>query len=170
MKKLLIIITLFLVSSFIAKAQDAVKAGAQPDSIIKRAIYSSGRHTGYSYTIGGKIQSPQDIRMRLLSYEPSAIELKAAEKNMKWSFISLTGVGAFGIAALVEFKVNNKYVGQTTQVVDGQTQITYQKHSQTAGYVLTGIAGGFLVAEIATLINAGKHSKKAFKVYNQRFE
>jgi hypothetical protein len=168
MKKLLIVIVLSLFSSAILKAQDAQKA--QPDSIIKRAPYSSGRHVGYLYIIGGKVQSPGDIKMKLLSYQPSAFELKAAEKNMRWSFISLGGVAVAGTAALIEFSHNNRYIGQTTQIIDGQTHVTYIKHNQTAAYVLSGVAGGFLVAEIATLINAGKHSKKAFKLYNQRFE
>jgi hypothetical protein len=168
MKKLLIVIVLSVFSSLIIKAQDTQKP--QPDSLIKRALYSTGRRAGYLYTVGGKIQSQEEIKMRLLSYQPSALELRAAEKNMRWSFISLGGVAVAGTAALIEFGHNNRYIGQTTQVVDGQTQVTYIKHNQTTAYVLTGIAGGFLVAEIATLINAGKHSKKTFKLYNQRFE
>jgi hypothetical protein len=170
MKKILVIIVLSMLSSLISKAQDTIKRKVQPDSIIKIAPYSSGRRAGYLYTVGGKIQSSADIRLKLLSYQPSAIEVKAAEKNMHWSFISLGGVGVAGIAALVEFKNNNKYIGQTTQIVDGQSQVVYQKHNQTAAYILTGVAGGFLIAEVATLINAGKHTKKSFKLYNQRFE
>lgn len=168
MKKSFIIIVLSVFSSLLVKAQDIHKS--QPDSLIKRAPYSSGRRAGYLYIVGGKIQSPEDIKMKLLSYQPSAFELKAAEKNMRWSFISLGGVAVAGTAALIEFSHNNRYIGQTTQIVDGQTQVTYVKHNQTAAYVLTGIAGGFLGAEIATLINAGKHSKKAFTLYNQRYQ
>ena len=170
MNKCLIIIIISVFSSFIVKAQDAPKPKAQPDSVIKLATFTSGRRAGYTYTIDGKIQSPEDIRMKLLSYPPSAIELNAAKRNMQVSFISLCGVGVSGIAALIEYNANNKYIGQTTTVVDGQSQVSYIKHNETAAYVLTGIAGGFLIAEITTLIKASSHRKKAFRLYNQRFE
>ena len=170
MKKPIIITLLLLLSSFLIKAQDTVKRHPQPDSLIKIIPFSEGRHDGYLYTINGKLQSPDDIRMKLLSYQPSAMEYKAAKNNLRWSFISLGGVTASGFAALIEFKNNSKYNGVSSAIINGQAQFIYQHHSETAAYVFTGITTGFLVAEVVTLIKAAKHGKKAFKLYNQRFE
>ena len=170
MSKHLIIIIL-LISAFVTvKAQDTVKRSARPDSVIRLAPYVTGKRSGYLYSVGGKIYSADEIRMKLLSYPPSANELNAAKSNMRLSLISACGVGVSGIAALAEYKANNKYIGQTTTIVNGQSQVSYIKHNETAAYVLTGLAGGFLIAEITTLIKASSHHKKAFRLYNQRYE
>ena len=170
MKKQIIVTLLFLLSGLLIKAQDTVKRHPQPDSLIKVVPFAEGRHDGYLYTIDGKLQSPEDIRMKLLSYQPSAMEFKAAKNNLRWSFISLGGVTASGLAAFFEFKNNSKYNGATTANINGQPQFVYQHHNETAAYIFTGIATGFLVAEFVTLIKAAKHGKKALKLYNQRFD
>lgn len=170
MKNLIALTVLLLVSTTLLKAQDTLKHRAQPDSVIKLIPYNTGRHVDYMYTINGKLQSPDDIRMRLLSYAPSASEYQAAKTNFRWSFISLGGVAVCGTAALIEFEHNNKFAGESTAIINGQPEFVYQHHSLTGAYVFTGLATAFLATEIITLINGAKHGHKALKVYNQRFE
>jgi hypothetical protein len=170
MKAILIIIVVLLLSAFWVKAQDTLKHHAQPDSLIKIIPFSAGRQSGYLYTVNGKIQSPDDIKMKLLGCEPAAMEYKAAKNNYKWAFISLGGVTVSGIAALIAFKNTSKYNGETTAIINGQPQFVYQHHDNTTAYVFTGIATAFLFSEIYTLIKGANHQKRAFKVYNQQFE
>lgn len=170
MKKPFVIIILLLFSSLALKAQDTLRKKAQPDSVIKLVPYSSGSHTDYLYTVGGKLQSAEDIKMKLLSYQPSSLEFKAAKNNIRWALISAGGIAVSAFAAALEFKNNSKYAGESIAVANGQSEFVYQHHNKTGAYVLTGVAIGFAIAEIVTLVKAGKHSKKALKLYNERFE
>lgn len=168
MKKHLFVIVALLFSCFFAKAQDTHKS--QPDSLIKIIPVSEGRHDGFLYTVNGKLQSQEDIKLKLLSYEPSSIEYRAAKNNFKWALISLGGFTASGLTAFIEFKNNSQYNGATTAIINGQPEFVYQHHDKTAAYVFTGVATSFLVAEIITFVKAAKHGRKAIKLYNQRFE
>jgi len=170
MKKSFIMIIGILFSCLMLKAQDTIRRKAQPDSLIKIIPVSEGRHDGFLYTVNGQLQSPADIKMKLLSYQPSSIEYRAAKNNFQWALISLGGFTASGIVAFIEFKNSDKYNGATTAFVNGQPEFVYQHHDRTAAYVLTGVAVGFLVAEIVTFVKAAKHGRKAIKLYNQRFE
>jgi len=170
MKKLIVITILLLFSSLLIKAQDTTKSKAQPDSIIKVIPFGEGKHSSYLYTIGGKLQTPDDIKIRLLSYAPSAAEFAMAKNNATWGYISWAGFGASSIAAVIEFATHNKHTGETTGIVNGEPAFIYQHHSQAGAYILTGAATAFFTAAIINLVKAGKHSNRALKLYNQRFE
>jgi hypothetical protein len=170
MKKPIIIALLLLSSSLLLKAQDNVKPKAQPDSIIKVIPAGEGRDSYYLYTIGGKLQTRQDVAIRLMAYAPSAEEYHAFRNNVTWTYVSFGGATIAGIAAAIEFAKNNKNAGATTGNVNGQPTIIYQHHNLTGAYILTGAATAFLASSIIRLSEAIFHGKKAIKVYNQRFE
>src|ERR1700733_600036 len=102
--KTLIILTILLVgTSSLLSAQDTVKHKAQPDSIIKVIPFDAGRNTGYLYTIGGKLQTREDVAIRLLAYTPSAMEYHAAKNNATWAYASFAGTAITGVAATIDF-------------------------------------------------------------------
>ncbi len=168
MKKHLLMLPLILLAARFTYAQEAKKA--QPDSVIKIIPITDGAHTGYVYTIGGKLQSPEDVKLRLLSYAPSAQEFHLLKNNITWSYLSLAGFTASGVGAFIEFKNNNKYAGATPALVNGTTGFNYQQHSNTGAYVFTAIATGFIFSTLFNFARAAKHNKKALELYNKRFE
>ena len=170
MKKPIIIALLLLSSSLLLKAQDNTKPKAQPDSIIKVIPAGEGRHSYYLYTIGGKLQTREDVAIRLMAYTPSAEEYHAAKNNITWVYVSGAGFAASSIGSIIEYANNNKNAGATTGFVNGEPAIIYQHHNLTGAYVLTGLATAFLVSSIINLSKAAFHSNKAIKLYNQRFE
>ena len=170
MKTLIIITVLLLFSSLLIKAQDTTKFKAQQDSVIKVIPFGEGRHSSYLYTIGGKLQTPEDVKIRLLSYAPSAQEYSKAKNNLTWGYVSGGGFFVTQIAAVVEFATHNKHAGETTGFVNGQPAFIYQHHSLAGAYIFTGIAAGFLTSAIINWVKAGKHGNRALKLYNQRFE
>ncbi|MGZ3874433.1 MAG: hypothetical protein ACXVJD_16040 [Mucilaginibacter sp.] len=170
MKTTFHIIILLLFTTLFVKAQDTTKSTARPDSIIKVIPLDDDRHASYLYTIGGKLQTVEDVRARLLNYTPSAREFTMAKRDITWGFISIGGFAASGIGAAIEYATHNKHAGETTGMVNGQPAFIYQPHSLTGAYILTGVATGFLTAAIINLVKAGRHGKKALKLYNQRFE
>jgi hypothetical protein len=156
-----------LFSVLIARAQEVKKA--QPDNIIKVVpILSDGGHTAYAYTIAGKLQTPEDVKIKLLAYAPSAVEFNSARKNIIWSYISVGGFTASSIAAFIAFK--NSRTTATPAIVNGEAGFTYQEHSKTGAYVFTTLATGFLFSSLYNLVRAGKHAKSALRLYNSRFE
>jgi hypothetical protein len=170
MKTPIIITLLLLALSSFVKAQTSQSSHAQPDSIIKLIPYGEGRQAGYLYTIGGKLQTPQDVQIKLLAYAPSAQEYHQAKNDITWSYVSSTGFLLSSIAAVFEFAHNNKMAGETTALVNGQPTFIYQHHSLTGAYVLTGLATAFLTSAIINFVHAAKHSDNAIKAYNHRFE
>jgi hypothetical protein len=170
MKTLIVITVSLLFTSILVKAQDTTKFRAQPDSVIKLIPFGEGRHTSFLYTIGGRLQTPDDIKIRLLSYEPSAREYSQARNNLTWGYVTGGGFAVAQLAAVVEFATHNKHAGETTGFVNGQPEFIYQHHSLAGAYVLTGIATGLLTAAIINWAKAGKHANRALKLYNQRFE
>jgi hypothetical protein len=168
MKKVTAVI-LLLLSSVLVKAQDK-KPQAQPDSVIKFMPIEGRRHDEYVYTIGGKVQTRQDVMIRLMAYAPSAMEINKAKTNITWTYITAGGVVLSSIGAAIEFGNNNKYATETMGMVNGVPTPVYQKHSLASAYVFTGLATGFLIANIINFTRATRHSRKAIKVYNQRFE
>jgi hypothetical protein len=170
MKNSLVITLLLSASSLLAKAQDAIQHNPQPDSIIKIIPIGEGRHSSYLYTIGGKLQTREDVAVRLMAYAPSAKEFHFAKNNATWSYVSLGGFAASGVAATLEFAHNNKHAGETTGIVNGQAGFIYQHHNLTGAYVFTGLATAFLFSSIINLVHANAHSEKALKLYNARFE
>lgn len=171
MKKQLILIALLLMSASLASlAQEIKKSQAQPDSIIKIIPFGEGSRQSEIYTIGGKMQTREDVTIRLLAYAPSAAEYHKAKNNITWGYISFGGFAASGIGAVIEFVHNNKRAGETTGIVNGTPTFIYQHHNLTGAYILTGVATGFLVSAIVNFTKASKHSKKALKLYNMRFE
>ena len=165
MKMPIIITLLLLLSSLILKAQDSISSHhAQPDSVIKMVPFDVGSHTSYLYTIGGKIQTPEDVRIRILAYAPSAYEYHQAKNDIAWSYVSAAGFAASSTIAVLEYAHNNKYAGATAADVNGQAGFIYQHHSLTSAYVFTGIATAFLTSAIFNFIHAAKHGNKALKV------
>jgi hypothetical protein len=169
MKKIIIGTLLLFGSSFLLKAQD-IKPKAQPDSIIKIIPAGEGRNSFYLYTIGGKLQTREDVAIRLMAYAPSAAEYQAVKSNITWSYVSFGGFAITGLAAAIEFAKNNKYAGETTGFVNGQPAFIYQHHSLTGAYVLTGVASAFLISSIIHFSQIAFHADRALKLYNQRFE
>lgn len=170
MKNFAIITLLLLGSSLALKAQDNIKPKAQPDSIIKIIPFGEGRYSSYLYTIGGKLQTREDVAIRLMAYAPSAAEYQAVKTNITWSYVSFSGFAITGLAAAIEFARNNKYAGETTGFVNGQPTFIYQHHSLTGAYVLTGVASAFLISSIIHFSKISFHANRALQLYNQRFE
>ncbi len=82
MKKPIIITLFLLLSTLILRAQDSIPSHhAQPDSVIKIVPFDVGSHTSYLYTIGGKIQTPEHVQIRILAYAPSAYEYHQAKNG-----------------------------------------------------------------------------------------
>lgn len=161
--KNLIVIALLLAVSLCANAQSNIKTTPQPDSLIK--IIYEGRHQ--LYTIGGKLVTPDDVKIRLQSNPASAAEFNMAKRNVTWAYVSLGAGAVSSFAALIEFKNNDKTVGATFGP-DGS--IIYQQHSHTAAYIFTGAATAFLFSSFFNMARAAHHGNKALKLYNQRFE
>src|SRR5258708_1969450 len=107
MKKPIIITLLLLLSSLVLKAQDSKPFHAQPDSVIKIVPFEVGSHTSYLYTIDGKIQTPEDIKIKLLAYAPSAGEYYKTKTDVTWAIVSISGFAASSIAATIEFATHN---------------------------------------------------------------
>ena len=167
MKKPVIITVLLLLSSLMIHAQNRK---AQPDSLIKIIPFGEGRHSSYLYTIGGKLQTREDVQIRLMRYAPSAEEYSKGRNNTTWAYVSLAGTTASLAAATIVYATHNKHAGETTGIVNGQAAFIYQHHSLAGAYVLTGMATGFLTSYIINLVEAGKHGDKALKLYNQQYE
>jgi hypothetical protein len=170
MKKHLLILFLFTLTSIAGFAQDVKKP--QPDSLIKVIPFGYGRHVENVYTIDGKLQSPEDISSRLLSYAPAATEYNKAKNEGTWAYVFLGGATIASFGAIAEYANNNKPVVATAAFVNGQPGFTYAypNNNKTGAYILTGAALGFVTAAITTWVNAAIHSKKAIDYYNQRFE
>jgi hypothetical protein len=182
MKKHLALLLSVLFVSQLIHAQDTASARPQPsfnpqpfshpqlDSVIKLIPAGEGSHIYYLYTIGGKLVSPDDVTLRLLSYQPSANEYSQAKNNLIWGWVSFGGFAASTIAATLEYAANNKHVGETAGFVNGQPAFIYQHHSLTGAYIFTGAAVGLLTTSIITLVSASHHAKQALKVYNHQYE
>ncbi|SDR82567.1 hypothetical protein SAMN05216490_0010 [Mucilaginibacter mallensis] len=151
MKKTIIILFL-LASALLVKAQHV-----QPDSIIKVTPTKTGTHTTYAYTIAGKVQTPDEVKIKLLAYVPSANEFQQAKIETKWAVVSTVGFAVSAIGAVIEYANNNN------------APVT-EHHSLTGAYIFTGVATAFFTSAVINLVQAGKHKTKAMKVYNQRFE
>jgi hypothetical protein len=170
MKKPIIILLFLLLPALFATAQDMVKTRSQPDSIIEVVPVQVGSHISYLYTIGGKIQTPMNVRIKLLAYTPSATEYHQAKTDATWGYALSAGFAVSAAAAVIEFAHNNKWAGATTGPVNGEAGFIYQHHSLAGAYIFTGIATAFLTSSIINFVHAVKHTNKALKVYNQRFE
>ncbi len=170
MKKLITLTILLAQTSFLLKAQDVIKPKAQPDSIIKVIPFGEDRQAGYLYTIGGRLETREDVMIRLLAYTPSAFEYHAAKTNIIWTYVSFAGAGITGFAAGIEYAKNNKNAGVTTGFVNGQPTFIYQHHNLTGAYVLTGAATAFLASSFINLFRAGFHINRAIVLYNQQYQ
>jgi len=170
MKKFIIMAILLIASFSLLKAQETTKPKAQPDSIIKVIPIGEGRSSSYLYTIGGRLQTREDVAIRLMAYAPSAVEYHAAKNAATWLYVSFGGFAVTSLAAVIDFAKNNKNAGLTTGFVNGQPTFIYAHHNLTGAYVLTGIAGAFLVSSIIHFSKVAFHGKRALWLYNQRFE
>jgi hypothetical protein len=170
MKKHLFILMLLALSLSATYAQDVKKP--QPDSLIKIIPYGEGRYSGYLYTIGGKLQTREDVQIRLMAYAPSAVEFKAARRNVAWSFAFLGATAFASTGALIEFHNNSKPPVATAAFVNGEPGFTYTypNNNKTGAYILTAAAIGFIAAEVTTWVNAAVHTKKALSLYNKQYE
>lgn len=178
MKKPIVIITLLLLfSSALIKAQEIKKSRAQPDSVIKAIPFGYGRHSSVVYTIDGQMQTPEDVKIKLLAYAPSALEYREAKNNMTWSFVSLGGTTVFSTLALIEFDhhakdaLNNMPTGVTS--VNGKPGFIYppqQHHSLTGAFIFTGMATGLLIAAFVHFAKASRHADRMLKVYNLQYQ
>lgn len=162
--------TLSLLSSIAIYAQKDTSWRPQPDSVIRLIPYGEGRYSSYLYTIGGKLQTAEDVKIRLLSYTPSAAEFVQAKSHLTWGYVSIGGLAVSGIAATIEYANNNKHAGETTGFVNGSPAFIYQQHSLAGAYIFTGLATGFLVSAIVNFVDTYKHGKQALALYNRRFE
>ncbi len=177
MKKSIIITILLSLSSLLIKAQDPLKSKAQPDSIIKVIPYGEGRYGGYLYTIGGKLQTAEDVKIRLLAYAPSAGEYQKARNEVTWSYVSMGGTAVSSGFAITEFahhaRVNLSNT-PTVGYVNGYPSFIYpstpHETSLVGAYILTGVATALLVSTFVHFARAARHSEKALKLYNERFE
>jgi hypothetical protein len=156
--------------SSVLHAQNMPSSHPQPDSIIRIIPAGSGRDTYALYTIGGRLVTPEEVKVRLAGYPPSAAEYTIARHNITGAWISFGGLAVSGAWAVYEYAHNNKIASATPALVNGQAGFTYQKRSLTGAYVLTGVATGCLTAMIITFVTAAHHTHKALRVYNQRFE
>jgi hypothetical protein len=170
MKKLIVITVVFLSVAVAAHAQENQAPHAQPDSIIKVVPITVGDQQGLIYTIGGKIVTPEDVKIRLLAYAPSALEYGKTKTDLTWSYASFGASAIASTLAVIDYAHNNKMAGETTGFVNGQPAFIYQQHSLTGAYVLTGLATAFLTVAVIELVHAATHGKKAMNTYNQRFE
>jgi hypothetical protein len=143
-----------------------------PDSLIKVIPFGEGRHAGYLYTVGGKLQAPEDIQMRLLNYAPSAVEFKIAKREVPWSFAFLGASALTSTGAIIEFYKNSKPPIATAAFINGRPGFTYTypNNNKTGAYILTGAAIGFITATISTWINEAIHIRKSVYLYNQQYE
>jgi ABC-type Fe3+-siderophore transport system permease subunit len=156
MKRSLFIIVLLLASSILVKAQ--VAQHAQPDSVIKLTpVTLVNGHKAYTYAIAGKIQTPQQVQVRLLAYAPSANEYHQAKNETTWAIVSTVGFALSSTAAIIGYVNDNK--SRTTE-----------HHSLTGAYIFTGVATAFFTTAVINLVEASHHKNKALKVYNQRYE
>ncbi len=117
MKKLSFLMTLSLLSSIAIYAQKDTSWRPQPDSVIRLIPYGEGRYSSYLYTIGGKLQTAEDVKIRLLSYTPSAAEFAQAKNHLTWAYVSFGGLAVSGIAATIEYANNNKHAGVKRQAL-----------------------------------------------------
>jgi hypothetical protein len=166
-----LIITFFLLApALLVKAQTSQPSHAQPDSVIKLIPYGDGRHADYLYTIGGKLQTPDDVKLKILAYAPSAQEYHQAKSDAAWAYVSGAGFAISSFADIAEFAHNNKLRGATVAFVNNVPTTIYQHHSYTGAYIFTGLATAFLTSAIINFVHASKHANKAIQTYNQRFE
>jgi len=156
--------------SSVLYAQNMPSSHPQPDSIIRIIPAGSGRDTYALYTIGGRLVTPEEVKVRLAGYPPSAAEYAIARHNITGAWILFGGLAVSGTWAVIEYAHNNKIASATPALVNGQAGFTYQKRSLTGAYVLTAVAAGFLTSAIITAVTAAHHTHKALGVYNQRFE
>jgi hypothetical protein len=170
MKKLSFLMTLSLLSSIALYAQRDTSWRPQPDSVIRLIPYGEGRYSSYLYTIGGRLQTAEDVKVRLLNYAPSADEYVQAKNHLTWAYVSLGAFAVSGAAATIEYANNNKHAGETTGFVNGSPAFIYQQHSLAGAYIFTGLATGFLVSSIINMVDTRKHAREALALYNHRFE
>ncbi|MBB6130240.1 hypothetical protein [Mucilaginibacter lappiensis] len=176
MKNPIVITLLFLSCTLLVKAQDVKKTQAQPDSIIKLIPFGEGRHTDYLFTIGGKLQTAEDVKIRLLAYAPSAMEFQKAKTQVTWGVVASGGAVASSIVAIIQFIHHGKDDLDnmpTAGLVNGKPGFIYppQHHSSLTGaYILTGAAVALLVTSFVHFVKAGKYGNKAVKVYNLQYQ
>jgi hypothetical protein len=165
------IILFMLVSASVCSYAQTVKT-PQPDSLIKVIPFGEGKNSSYLYTVGGKLQAPEDVKIRLMSYEPSATELRAAQNNVTWTFVFFGATAMSTTGAAIEFYKNSKSATATAAFVNGRPGFVYSypHNNKTFAYVLTGAAIAFATTAFITLVRGGKHAKKAVDVYNMRFQ
>lgn len=174
MKNPIVITLLFLFCTLLVKAQDVKKT--QPDSIIKIIPFGEGRHTDYLFTIGGQLQTAEDVKIRLLAYAPSAMEFQKAKNQVTWGFVTSGGAVASSIAAIILFIHHGKEDLDnmpTAGWVNGKPGFIYptQHHSSLTGsYIFTGMAMALMVTSFVHFVKAGKHGNRAIKVYNLQYQ
>jgi len=174
MKNPIVITLLFLSCTLLVKAQDIKKA--QPDSIIKIIPFGEGRHTDYLFTIGGKLQTAEDVKIRLLAYAPSAMEFQKAKNQVTWGFVASGGAVASSIVAIIQFIHHGKEDLDnmpTAGWVNGKPGFIYptQHHSSLTGaYIFTGLATAFMITSFVHFVKAGKRGERAVKVYNLQYQ
>jgi hypothetical protein len=177
MKTKIILTALLLFSSFLLKAQQTSKLKAQPDSLIKIIPFMIGEYGAtndyrYSslYTIGGKLVNKEDVTSRLLGYGPSAIEYKAATKNITLGYILYGGSFAAIAGSTFEFVKHSKTATAQPTFINGQPAFTYGSQNKTGAYILAGIGVGLLVSAFMIITHAHSHLKKSVWAYNLRFQ
>jgi hypothetical protein len=160
MKTKIILAALSIFSPFLLKAQQAIKSTAQPDSIIKIIPLEAVDDVVYAYTIGGKLQTREDVVIKLMAFAPSAEEYHRSKNNFTKGWISAGAFGVSSFASVIDFHNAGKNTVATMGAV----------HNNSGAYIFTGIATAFAASAIINWVEGFKHFKKSIKVYNQRFE
>ena|ERR1700744_1736327 len=109
MKKYLLLAIPAILLSLLTQAQDIPSSHPQPDSIIRLIPAGTGRNSYYLYTIGGRLVTTDEVRIRLASYAPSAQEYTLAKKNLTCAWISFGGFTVSSLGAVLEYVHNNKH-------------------------------------------------------------
>lgn len=128
-KKPFLITLLLLFCSLLIKARDNQHPQSKPDSIIKLIPVGRGEPTSFLYTIGGKLQTREDVLIRLMRYQPSEVEILKAKNDATWGYVSFVRAGVSGIVATILYATHNNHVGETAGLVNGEAAFIYQHHS-----------------------------------------
>lgn len=174
MKNTFIITLLLLFSSALLKAQDTLKLkhNPQPDSIIRQVPVGYGRYSSDLYMVGKQIVTPQEVIIRLQSYQPSAAELQKARHTFTWSWVTFTGGLATSVIGAISLYHNSKNYGATTDFnpTTGRSEFVYQHHNKVPGFIFTGIGIELITTGFVTLVHAGRHSRNAVHIYNLQYQ
>jgi len=143
-----LLIVACLMAAIATHAQDSLRV-AKPtgDSLIRTAVIPYVKYSTIVYSVDGYALSRKEIKNRIKSYEPSALEFqKYQSSNAGAILLTCVAVTAGGIASNQNRQGNSGAVG-----------------------VWAGVGIGGLIGEIICLGGRNRHWNKAIEVYNRQF-